>query len=93
MTDIAALKTACDEAEAAKAALIVERQKQRTTLPMVKFMAYNESTRAQQIAIQAACTVADKAFQDAIQQVRNDAVAKVINVGTISEAEGGVADG
>lgn len=89
MTDIAALKTSCDQAEATKAALLVERRKKRVTMPKAEFKVYNEATRVQQVEVQAAVTAADKAFQDAIQNVRNDAVAQVIDVGTISETEGG----
>lgn len=93
MADLAVLKTAVDEAEAAKAALIEERAAKRATMPKQAFRDYNASTRDQQLLVEAAVAASTKEFQAALSVIRSDAVDAAINVavGTISEAntEGG----
>ncbi|KKM15936.1 hypothetical protein LCGC14_1690900 [marine sediment metagenome] len=94
MADLAALKAACDAAEAAKAALLEERASKRAAMPKQAFRDYNASTRAEQLAVEAAVAAANKEFQAALTVIRSDAVENAINVavGTISEAdsEGGM---
>lgn len=87
MADIAALKAACDAAEAAKETLLTERRANRETMSPKAFREYNASTRAQQKDVQAAIGVADTEFQDALKVIRSDAVDAAINVavGTLHE--------
>lgn len=95
MSDIAALKSALDEAEAAKAALIEERREKRDSLSKADFRAYNETTKSQQLQAQAEVDKAEKALQEALNQVRSDALAQAVPVGTVKEGSsgGGVTNG
>ena len=86
MSDFPALTKAVADAESAKAALVIERQEKRATLPPVEFRAYNVITRVQQLDVTAAGVTATKALQDALKVVRSDAVAQVIDVGTLHES-------
>ena len=85
MADFTALQKAVADAESVKATLIAERQEKRATLPKMAMRKYNDDTRPQQLAVQAAVTAAEKALNDALKVVRSDAVAQVIGVGTVSE--------
>lgn len=83
--DIAELQQACLEAEEAKTALLALRQVNRESMTKIEFREYNESTRAEQIEIQAVVSRADQAFTEALDEVRVDAVHQVVNVGTLNE--------
>ena len=85
MADIAALQADCVTAETAKSELLAKRADKRAKLSKVAFKEYNEATRAEQLAVQAAVTAADKAFKAGLDGVRSDAVTQVINVGTLEE--------
>ena len=85
MTDVAALQQACVDAEQAKADLLVERRANRETMSRNGFRAYNEETRPEQLAVQAAVDVAEKSFRGALDEIRVDAVHQVVNVGTLNE--------
>ncbi len=91
MADLAALKAAVDAAEAAKETLLDERRSKRDTMPRQAFRDYNDATREQQLAVEAAVTAATKEFQAALSVIRSDAVDAAINVavGTINEADSG----
>ncbi len=86
MADLAALKAAVDKAEAAKETLVEERRTKRDTMPRPEFRVYNEATRAQQVDTQTAVDVTTAEFQKALNEVRADAVAQVISVGTLTES-------
>ena len=85
MADFAVLKADCDSADAAKAVCVHERTEKRLTMTKAEFIQYNDVTRPRQIEVQKAVDHADKVFRDAIQEVRNDAVAQVIDVGPLTE--------
>lgn len=82
---IAALQQDCVVAEAAKSELLAVRAKKRDTMSKRAFREYNEATRGEQLAVQAAVTAADAAFTDALNEVRVDAVHQVVDVGTLEE--------
>ena len=85
MADFVALTKAVADAESTKAILVAERREKRVTLPPGEFRAYNGFSRQEQLDVQAAVYEATKALQDALKEVRSDAVAQVIGVGTLSE--------
>ncbi len=85
MADIAALQADCVIAETAKSELLRIRAKKRESLSKSAFREYNESTRNEQLVVEAAVTAANKAFTDGLNEVRADAVTKVVNVGTLEE--------
>ena len=93
MADIAALKAALDEAEAAQEALVAERRQNRENMTRAEFRAYNEATRALQIDMAAAVSDAQNALSGALNDVRSEALQ--VAVGTISEGNsvGGVDNG
>ncbi len=85
MADVTALQDACVAAEEKKSALLAFRQTQRETLSRQAFIDYNAETRAEQLAVQAAVDAADKAFTEALDEVRVGAVHQVVDVGTLEE--------
>lgn len=85
MADIAVLQAACVAAETAKSELLAKRAEKRGKVSVAAFKEYNEATRAEQLAVQAAVTAADKAFKAGLDTVRSDAVTQVIDVGTLNE--------
>ncbi len=86
MTDVAALQAAVQTAEAAKEVLLEERRTNRETMSRIDFRAYNEATKTQQIDTQATIDSTTAEFQKALNEVRADAVAQVIDVGTLTES-------
>ena len=85
MADIAALQADCVDAETAKTKLVGERRSKRDSMSKIKFRAYNAETAEEQRLVEADVTAANKAFQAALNEVRSDAVAQVVNVGTLNE--------
>ncbi len=85
MADIAALQAECVVAETAKSELLSVRAAKREEMSKSAFREYNESTRNEQLAVSAAVTAADAAFKAALDGVRSDAVAQVVDVGTLNE--------
>ncbi len=85
MADITALQADCVAAEAAKDELVAERVSKRAKLSKYAFREYNAETHSRQVAVQAAVTAANKAFKAGLDGVRADAVAQVIDVGTLEE--------
>ncbi len=83
--DIAALQAACVEAETVKSELIALRQSHRESMSKSAFIAYNEASRDEQLAVEAAVTKANRAFTRALNDVRSDAVHDAVNVGTLEE--------
>ncbi len=85
MSDIAALQADCVVAETAKSELLAVRDKKRGTLSKAAFREYNESTRNEQLVVTEALRVANAAFTAGLDEVRSNAVTKVVNVGTLEE--------
>jgi hypothetical protein len=83
MADIATLKAALDEAEAAKETLIAERRANRESMTRTEFRAFNESTRVEQIETERAVQNAQKALAAALNDVRAEALN--VAVGTVNE--------
>ena len=90
--DIAELQAACVAAEKAKADLLQQRQANRGSMSRAEFIEYNEASRGEQLAVSAAVTDADKAFTEALDEVRVEAVHQVVDIGTFNEGNqpGGV---
>ena len=85
MVDIAALQADCVVAESAKSELLAVRRGKREKLSKGAFREYNEATQSEQLVVQAAVTAANKAFTDALDELRADAVHQVVDVGTLEE--------
>jgi hypothetical protein len=85
MADISDLQDACVAAETAKAELLVTRRANRDSMSKRGFREYNEATRAEQIQVEADVQAANQALQDGLNEVRSDAVAQVVDVGTLNE--------
>ncbi len=88
MADLAALKAAVDETEAAKEVLIGIRRENYAQMNRTDFKAYNEESRDLQVQLQADVDDATEAFQAELKVIRADAVDNAINVavGTINES-------
>ncbi len=85
MTEIAALQQDCVVAETAKSELLAVRAGKREKLSKIAFREYNETTRAQQLEVQGSLDGANAAFTAALNEVREEAVHQVVNVGTLEE--------
>ncbi len=85
MADIAALQADCVVAETAKSELLAARAEKRAKMSRAAFREYNASTRDEQLVVTAAVNAANKAFKAGLDEVRSDAVAQVVDVGTLNE--------
>lgn len=93
MADTKALQDAIVVAEDAFAALLAVRRSNRDSMSPRDFREYNESTRAEQVQVQADANAANKALRDALNAERSAVAEQVISVGTLREGNspGGVA--
>ena len=87
MADLAALKSAVDAAEAAKADLVDEMNANRAEMNNADYAAYNVATHVQQKDIQAAVNESTEAYQAELKVIRADAADNAIKVavGTLAE--------
>ncbi len=76
--DVKALVAAVDAAEATFQALIDERRANRVSMTRAKFKAYNDDTREQQLAAQAAVTGAIKALQGSLNNSRQEVLVSAL---------------